>query len=66
MALSPYDIGDMLPRHMVIDLANLSQDELSALRQECIRRGIPMARLLADFVTEAVDRLIPTKHESQD
>lgn len=41
-----------------IDLRDMPDDKLARLRQEAIRRGISPARLMAQWVREASERLL--------
>lgn len=43
-------------RLTAIDLSNLSDDQMSALRQEAMQRGISMSELLTQLILEVTRR----------
>lgn len=43
-------------RITAIDLTSLSDEEMTALRQEAMKRGISMSELLTEFVIEVTRR----------
>lgn len=53
------------PRLLAVNLSSLSDDEMTALRMECLRLNCSFEELLTSIVTETATRLIP-QHESQD
>lgn len=50
-----------LDRLSAVDLRGLTEDELSALRREAIRRGVSFPELLGQLVTEVSKRLLEPK-----
>lgn len=45
-------------RLSAVDLRGLSDEQMSALREEAIRRGVAFSELLGQLVNEVSDRLL--------